>query len=312
MDGPAHATKKKRTRTRNEPGTGTPRGSTFWSTTQTCWRLFLLKHILALFPVKVPEYLNLGTLYHALLDGWAEETLATFGPEFVPLVPLAVKLYKERLSGPPLPEATASEKLRTLPFGMTARADREELGLGRKKVIRDFKSTIFFSEHDDKAWRVNPGIIGEAMGAGAEKAIVDVICKREGESFGRVQQFEVDVGPREREALEQMVNDARLEIHARVDEACGALDGHPKPELMKEEARLELHKRLRASFPKRLTACVGKYGPCHYYERCWGDGPEKHLYVQKQKKGYAWLDDEGDKVLRAKVSTLSDAYVGVV
>lgn len=295
---------KKRTRMRGDPGTGTPRGSTFWTTTQTCWRLFLLKHILALFPVKEPDFLILGTLYHALLDGWAAETLATRGPEYAPHVPLAVKLYEERMSGPPLPKATASEKMRTLPFGMTAKADREELGLGKKKVIRDFKSTIFFSEHDDKQWRVNLGILAEAMGIGAEKAIVDVICKREGESFGRVQQFEVEVGDREREAVEQLVNDARLEIHARVDEACGVLQEESNPE--------KRATRLRAAFPKRMPSCVGKYGPCHYYERCWGDGPEKHLFQEKQKKGFAWLDDEKDPALKDKVSRLNDAYKGVV
>jgi len=299
---------------RGDPSTGTPRGSTFWTVTQTCWRLFLLKHILALFPVKVLDYLLVGTLYHALLDNWSPEGLATFGPEYVPHIPLAVKLYEQRLSGPPLPKAVSSEKQRTLPFGMTAKADREELGLGRRKVIRDFKSTIFFSEHDDKQWRVNLGILAEAMGFGANKAIVDVICKREGDNFGRVQQFEVDVGEREREAVEQLVNDARIEIHSRVDEAVAVIEAHPKnlEGTMDADVRLSLHKKLRAAFPKRLSSCVGKYGPCHYYDRCWGESPEKHMFEERQRKGFAWLDDEGDLALKEKVSKLNDAYKGVV
>ncbi|TAL42367.1 MAG: hypothetical protein EPN91_08285 [Salinibacterium sp.] len=314
MDGRPAQPSRKRT---GDPGTGTPRGSTFWTVTQTCWRLFLLKYILALFPVKTPDYLHVGTLYHALLEGWSVEGLYTFPPEYHPHIELAKKLYDERLAGPPIPSSTAKEKQRTLPFGMTAKADREELSFGKRKAIRDFKSTIFFSEHDEKQWNVNLGILAEAMGHGAEKAIVDVICKAGGDNFGRVQQFEVEVGEREREAVEQLVNDARLEIHARVDEACSELNkyevcGQDGNKPKDDHQKALLYKRLRAIFPKRMPSCVGKYGPCHYYERCWGDGPEKHLFKQNQRKGYAWVNDEGDVVLRDKVSRLSDAYVGVV
>ena len=300
---PAQPSKK---RTRGTAPTGTPRGSTFWGTTQTCWRLFLLKHVLALFPVKTPDPLLIGSLYHALLDNWSVEGLHTFGEEYRPHIPLAVKLYEARLKGPPLPKATASEKTRTLPFGMTAKADREELGLGKKRSIRDFKSTAFFSEHDDKQWAVNLGILAEAMGNDAENATVDVICKREGESFGRVQQFEVKVGDREREAVEQLVNDARIEIHSRVDEAHAVLvpDVWPQPP--------EVQKKLKAAFPKRMPSCVGKYGPCSHYDRCWADGPERHLFEAKPRKGYAWVKDENDVELTRKVEVLAAAFVGVV
>ena len=298
---PAQPEKKKRTR--GPVPTGTPRGWTLWSTASTCWRLFLLKHVLALFPVKLAEPLIVGTLYHALLDNWSVDGLKTFGPEYIEHIPLAVKLYEARLSGPPLPKATAAEKTHTLAFGMTSKPDREELGFGRKPIVRDFKSAAFFSDHDDKRWQTNGGIIGEVIAVpGAEMAIVDVICKREGDSFGRVQQFEVPVGEREREALEQQVNDLRSQIHMRVDEAVEAAA------LNDVTARAKL---LKQAFPKNLNGCVGHYGPCSHYDRCWSNGPEKHLFEQRQRSGYAWLKDEGDAELTRKVSELSDAYVGL-
>lgn len=305
-------------RTRGAAPSGTPRGWSFWAVTERCWREFLLKFICGLYPVSVKEPLLLGTIYHALLDNWAPEAIAGWGPEYAGLIDWGKKLYEARLKGPPLPKATASEKQHTLDFGMTSKPDREEVGFGKKPVVRDFKSAMFFSENDDKSWATNGGIIGEALAVGATKAIVDVINKNKDSEtqFGRVQQFEVEVGELQREALEQAVADARMEINMRVDEVLavpGIPDGDDwaKPEHVARE-REKFHKALKQAFPKRLSSCVGRYGPCDYYERCWGTGPEKHLFEENVKRSHRWVKDEGDAELEQKVLKVKQKFKGVV
>lgn len=294
--GPAQPNAKKRTR--GPVPTGTPRGWSFFAITERCWREFLLKFIIGLYPISTKEPLVLGTIYHALLDDWAPEAIASWGPEYAALLEWGQKLYAARLKGPPLPKATASEKQHTLPFGMTSKPDREEKHFGGKPIIRDFKSTAFFSDNDAKSWATNGGIIGEAVAVGATKAIVDVINKNveSPTQFGRVQQFEVEIGEAQVEALEQAVADARMEIHMRVDEALKAEGG----------------KALRQAFPKRLSSCVGRYGVCDYYERCWGSGPEKHLFEERVKNAHRWLADEGDAELSVKVNKVKKKFAGVV
>lgn len=291
--------KKKRTRG-PIPG-GSPRGWSFWSCAEQCWRKFLLKYICGLEPVEISDPLVIGTIYHALLDNWAPEAIAGWGPKYAEHIELGKRLYDARLKGPPLPKATASEKQHTLAFGMTSKPDREEKTFGGVPTIRDFKSTAFFSENDEYAWNTNGGIIGEALAVGASKAIVDVICKASGDSFGRVQQFEIDIDERHKEALEQAVQDARSELHMRVEEALAAGMHEPEGAETQTGALAQRQTALRASFPKRLSSCVGKYGLCDYYHRCWSDGPEKHLFKVNEKRAGVWLDDEADAGLETKV-----------
>jgi hypothetical protein len=42
----------------------------------------------------------------------------------------------------------------------------------------------------------------------------------------------------------------------------------------------DTQERVMVQFPQNLTGCVGKYGPCEYYARCWGKPPESLLYTE--------------------------------
>lgn len=239
---------------------GSPRGWTFLSTAE-CWFRFLLRYMVGYFPAGSKSYFDLGDAFHMLMEGQGVDAVRTKYPD---LVADAMRLHAIRTKrGPPLGKALAIEKEHAL-FGgkMTSKPDREEPGR-----IRDYKTAFGFKESDEKKWGTAGGIIGEAIAGNVDTALVDIVSKREGKAEHNavekpVKIVTVQVNDAKRQALEAYVDEFWEQLEARVKRAAKAKTPGPA---------------LRA-FPRNLNQCVGDYGPCDYYDYCWGRPPESLLY----------------------------------
>ena len=243
-----------------QPEGGSPRGNTFISAFLGCWRAGGLRYIAGLIPVTPSEALMTGIAYHALLEGDSEEEVRAAHPEYAVE---AIKMFKERLKGPPLPsdESVIIEKEFSI-FGglMTSKPDRIE-GKGENRRVRDFKTSAMFREDDELAWNIDPGILGECIAGKTTKAIVDIQKKyapeknKDGTPYdGKTTKIvTVHLTPEKHEALEVMVRGFWDELERRVKAT--AEGGDPK-----------------FTFPKSLKGCVTRYGLCPYYARCWQKG----------------------------------------
>lgn len=238
---------------------GSPRGWTFISTAFACWRKWMYRYLIGLVwagPTKGPNPRRLGSAYHALLEGQSPDAVMKRYPD---LVEQALKLYHDRMTnGPPIPEAEVVEEVVEIFDGlMTSKPDRVEVVNG-KKVVRDYKTAFQFSDYDHLTWAVDGGILGEMEAVGASTAEVDIQRKYEGDSKSKNTRIVVvKMTAEKREALLQMVREFWVELGRRLELAVEVGAG---------------------AFPPNLTGCVGKYGPCDYYVRCWGGPPESLLY----------------------------------
>lgn len=271
----APAAPKTKKRSTSKEG-GTPRGWTFISTAYLCWRRWFYSYVLRLYPVEPAEELSLGSAYHALLEGDSPEQVLQRYPK---QVEQALSMFKARMErGGPIPEAeTVEEQVAIFDGKMTSKPDRVEVIAG-KKQIRDYKSALFFSEHDEAKWNVDGGIIGEMVAAGTDVGIVDIQRKRTDpkDQGNDTRIVKVELTPAKRQALEAMVRHFWAALESRI------------------EALNDAETSVAAAFQRNLTGCVGKYGPCPYYARCWGTPPASLLY--KSVPGLApWAADLPDK-----------------
>lgn len=238
---------------------GSPKGWTFISTAYACWRKWAYRYLIGLVyagPVTGANPRRLGSAYHALLEGIDKDEVMRRYPD---QVEQALKLYTDRMKkGPPLPEAEVVEEVVEI-FGglMTSKPDRVENRRG-KPVVRDFKTAFQFSDYDHLTWGVDGGILGEMVAVNAETAEVDIQRKYEGDT---------------------LINNTRIVTVKMTEAKETALFRMAKDFWFDLARRLEETKELGISaFPHNLMGCVGKYGPCEYYGRCWGDGAERLLY----------------------------------
>jgi len=245
------------------PTGGSPRGWTFISTGLNCWRSFLLRYIVGLFPVKPSEPLLLGGAYHLFHEGADFKTVEKKYPGFAVE---AQKMFELRLKGPPMPKNDAVVVEKEFPIfsgWMTSKPDRIE-GKGESRVVRDFKSSAFFSENDELSWNIDGGILGECIAGKTNKAIVDIQKKnvpdkkRDGSvpegPFTKI--VVVRLTDEKKAALEETVKHFWEELEARVLYVSTQLSSIA----------------LNTHFPKSIKSCVGKYGVCPYYARCWQKG----------------------------------------
>ena len=257
---------------------GSPRGWTFISTAQ-CWWRFLQRYVVGIFPAGTKDYFDLGSAFHMLMEGQGIEAVKAEFPEHVTE---ATRLYNIRMSkGPPLGEAKAVEVEHAIFNGkMTSKPDREEDGLAR-----DYKTAFKFSEHDDKKWGINGGIVGEAVALDVKRVLVDIVHKGEGknehEAVDRpVKVVDAFITDAKKAGLKEHVEDFWRQLEWRV--ARVAKDGE----------------KLEAAFSKNLAACVGDYGPCDYYERCWGKPPESMMYRLAPNPPRRWVTGREDAPLK--------------
>lgn len=276
------------------PPGGTPRGNTFLSLAASCWWAWALKYLAGIVPVKTRDALNFGSAYHAVLEGQDIEAIRAWAPDFVDA---AKRLADRRLKeGPALPEAHAIEKTHSIFDGlMTSKPDREENG-----AVRDFKTAMMFTKHDDAYWDVEPGIIGEMVAQGVRRAVVDVMRKENGRSENgssasspnRI--FHVELTDKKEEALRLAVEDFWRQLLWRLERV--------------QKAKGDRSSAVRAAFPKQLKSCVGKYGLCDYYDRCWGKGLEMLLYKKKEGFDHSWATGSiklpGEKVAKMKATEM--------
>lgn len=260
------------------PPGGSPRGNTFISTGLDCWWRFALRYIARIYPTTLPEYLVLGSAYHAFLEGTEEALIATwYGTD---VTATAKRLYEKRLKdGPPLGAALAVEQTHEILGGqMTSKPDREEAGL-----VRDYKTAMMWSKHDQQHWDIEPGILGEMVAAGVKRALVDVVKKEKSEADaekeGEVKVFTVELTDAKAEALKNHVADFWWQLRARLERAAKGTKGTEKA-------------TLAAAFPKNLKNCIGKYGICAYYQRCWGKGATAFLFVTRDDEERRWAKKE--------------------
>ena len=253
------------------PTGGSPRGWTFISTGLNCWRSFFYRYIVGLFPVKPADALLLGSAYHLFHEG---EDFKTVEGKFPGYALEAQKMFDLRMQkGPPMPgvgdEAVVVEKEFSI-FGglMTSKPDRIE-GKGASVIVRDFKSAMTFSENDELMWNTDGGIIGECIAGKTSKAIVDIQKKVKPREDGSLPDgpytkiVTVRLTDEKVEALKTSVEFFWQELEARVLYVSTDVNGGS----------------LNTHFPKNLKGCVGKYGPCPYYARCWKRGSaESFLY----------------------------------
>lgn len=253
---------------------GSPRGWTFISTGLDCWRAFFLKYVFGLYPVKKADALGLGAAFHLYMEGKGAPEVQKAFPEYA--LEAAKLAERRRTRGPPMPKATSVEEEFTILGGMmTSKPDRIEKH-DEKVVVRDFKTSMFFSEKDDEVWNVDVGILGECVAAGAKEALVDITVKRDKVSGPAVKVVKVTLTDSKLEAVERLVESFWEQLEDRVTRLAAA-DG-PSRDHLNEKA------------PQNLRACVGKYGPCAYYARCWGKPPESLLYRLTEKPPRRWID----------------------
>lgn len=275
---------------------GSARGWTFISTGLRCWWAFLLRYIVGVVESVRPPYFDVGSVMHAHHEGIPREKIAE---EFQEPAVFAegTKLYELRIkSGPPLPKAKAVEQTVPIFDGlMTSKPDRVE-GYG----IRDFKSALYFSKNDQASWQVDGGIIGEAVAADVKVAIVDITSKSaaRSEEDGKVPSspvkiVTVTVKDAHRKALERLVHTfwTQLESKMKAAKLTKPSRGMPAPQALEE------------LFPRNLLGCVGKYGPCPYYARCWGIPPDSLMYV-KARGTDRWTATNGLTLTSASLQTL--------
>lgn len=255
------------------PSGGSPRGWTFISTGIECWRKLAFQHVFGLIPYKKADALLLGAAYHLFQEGKSMAEVVRAFPDH------AVDghiLFLRRQKGPPLPKLGASvivEKEFTI-FGglMTSKPDRIEQRNG-KPIVRDFKSAATFSEHDDEYWNADGGILGECIAAGTDKAIVDIVRKYEGKSGPDTKLVEVTLTPEKEHALLNVVKQFWADFEWRTKEVA---------------KRKEL-----TAYSQNLKACVGKYGPCPYYARCWKKGKPESMHFKLVEPNRRWANHAG-------------------
>jgi hypothetical protein len=246
---------------------GSPRGWTFIKTAQ-CWYRWFLRYFLGLVEVYTPEYFDVGSAFHALMEGRSKESVAL---EYPDVMKEAERLHELRLTkGPPLPPATAIEKEHAL-FGgyMTSKPDREEAGSSR-----DFKTSSHFSKYDEQFWNTDGGIIGETV-ATQQNIIVDIVSKSTSGDDKKAPEKPVKVvtvaySKVKEEALRSHVEDFWWQLTERVKRLVDGVE--PK-----------------SAFPKNVSQCIGDYGPCPYYAHCWGVPPESLLYKYLDPAPHRWL-----------------------
>lgn len=257
---------------------GSPRGWTFIHTA-TCWHRWALRYLVGVFPATTKDYFDLGAAYHLFMEG---KTVAEVLAAFPDQAATAHELFLTRMKGPPLGRATAMEREYVIFDGlMTSKPDREESELATGStatLMRDYKSSANFSDNDDYNWNVDPGIVGEMVAAKVTKGIVDIISKRV-DASKRVKLVPVTLTPAKAQWLGTMVLDFWVELATRLTSAA---DGETSP---------------TAALPRNMGACVGKYGACEYYARCWGKPPESLLYKVAPKPPRRWVTGrEGQKL----------------
>ena len=256
---------------------GSPRGWTFIHTA-VCWHRWALRYLVGVFPAATKDYFDLGAAYHLFMEGKSVAEVAAAFPE---QVTVAQELHTARMKGPPLGRAVAMEREHVI-FGglMTSKPDREEGPADVATAMRDYKSSANFSDNDDINWNVDPGIVGELVAAKVTKGIVDIVSKRVGNDK-RVKLVEVTLTPAKATWLMMMVYDFWNSLAERLkSEAC---DNASTPE--------------STAFPRNMGACVGKYGACEYYARCWGKPPESLLYKVGAKPPRNWVTGRPDQKL---------------
>jgi hypothetical protein len=272
----------------NAPEGGSPRGWSFISDWYKCQRLWMFKHLIGLVstvPRKGTDPRRLGSAYHGLLEGRSKEELLEKYPD---VMEEAVKHYTARMrSRVPIPEAEVVEEVVRIFAGkMTSKPDRIEKTLNGKPVVRDYKTSAFFSEYDDLTWGVDGGILGECIAAGASTAIVDIQRKwdnaREASPNANTKLVTVRLTPQKEEALRLMV-----------DDFWDAVEG----------AMRRAKTQGAEPFRKNLTGCVGKYGPCPYYARCWGGAPTEALaYRDSERMALGLTEEKTMKVVAQKAA----------
>lgn len=269
------------TTTFKESSGGSPRGWSFIGVGLDCWRRWFLQYVFGLYPVKKAEALELGAAFHLFMEGKTTEEVARAFPEHAVE---AKRLAEVRLKGPPLPKATSVEEEFVI-FGgyMTSKPDRIEVRDG-KRVVRDFKTSAFFSDKDEESWNVDGGILGECVAGETDEAIVDITSKRERKEGSTSSGPDVKVvtarlTPKKRAALERLVKQWWREAERRVTQLAEELSSAP----------VERHGELFDDYAtQNLRNCVGKYGVCPYYARCWGKPPESMLYRLTEEPPKRW------------------------
>jgi hypothetical protein len=254
---------------------GSPRGWSFISTGLACWRKWFFQYVLGLYPTKPSDALSLGAAFHMYMEGRPTEEVAAAFPEYA--VEAKRLADARRAKGPPLPPAVCVEKEFVILDGyMTSKPDRIEMR-GDKPIVRDFKTSYALSEKDEETWNVDGGILGECIAADTDECLVDITSKRQ--SAPEVKVVKVTLTPAKREALASAVQLFWREAEARVTRL--AKDLSPKsPEAFDVHA------------PRSLASCVGKYGTCPYYARCWGRPPESLLYYYSEEPPNRWVEME--------------------
>lgn len=269
---------------------GSPRGASFLKST-ACWYAWALRYLVGYLPLARADYFDLGTAYHALMEGRSAEEVRQEYPDHLEE---AFKLYKQRVGGPPIGPALAKEKEVVL-FGglLTSKPDRVEKGSDGRPFARDYKTAAHFSKHDEASWGVDLGILGEVASTAEmpngervfpHYGIVDIISKSASKP-PFVKLVRVELSFSKYAALESTVRGIWGEIQHRVIGLARAVksDVHAPSKL----------------FPRDLTKCMGEYAPCPYYAHCWGKLPDSVMYKFAKNPPRRWtgkLHDEGDEV----------------
>jgi len=244
------------TKTFKPPTGGSPRGWSFISTSIECWRKWAYRYVFNLFPVKVHDALNLGSAYHALMEGKTLEEVAKLFPDHVTD---AKTLQDRRMKGPPLPansEAVIEQEFELFDGLMTSKPDRIEKSNG-KTIVRDFKTASSLSENDEMAWNVDGGILGECLAAETDTALVDIVLK-----------YQPKTGSGVKVVIVKLTDEKRDILHATVRDFWEQAEQRTKLLARMKGKTVDLDH----AFPRQLKSCVGKYGPCPYYARCWSKG----------------------------------------
>lgn len=247
---------------------GSPRGWSFISTALTCWRWWALRYVFGLRPAETADALLLGSAYHAFMEGKSEAEVTREFPEHASD---AKQLFERRKKGPPLPansEVVIENEFSIFDGLMTSKPDRIERHAG-KTIVRDFKTSSFFSENDEDSWGIDGGILGECVAANTDTALVDIVLKYQPKTGPGVKVVKVTLTPEKHGALRSQVDQFWTDAEWRV----------------KTAAKL---KTLDA-FSQNLKGCIGKYGPCPYYARCWKRGqPESMMYRLPEQPPRNW------------------------
>ncbi len=277
---------------------GSPRGASFLNAT-ACWYAWALKYLAGYLPLAHADYFDLGSAYHALMEGQSADAVRSMFPE---QLEDAALLHARRIKGPPLGNAVAKEKEVVLFDGLlTSKPDRVEKGADGRPFARDYKTAAHFSKHDEKSWGVDVGILGEIASTAKVKnpetldgelqlphhGIVDIISKS-ATTAPFVKLVRVELTLEKYAALEHYVRDVwskltlKLTVLAKFGKKADPRDG----------AKV---------FPRNLSKCMGEYGPCPYYAHCWGKLPESAMFKFAKEPPRRWtgrVSDEKGSPLR--------------